>query len=294
MQLERIRIEKLFGRFDYDIPLRRPEKITIIHAPNGFGKTVVLTLVNAFFAARFGLFFKYQFRSVLLHFDNQETIEIRKGASADLFSPKSKEPQEIEIGLFSVREAPLDSPFRIDAAGSLPALNRILPFIEPAGVDMWLDENNDELLSTNEVIARYAAHIPPQLKKGLSIPDWLKQVLDSSECRLIETQRLLRIDSYEDPRRYRRGVVPPKAVVEMEARDLANRIGETLADYANKSQSLDQSFPNRIIAALGSEAAPLADDVSQRLRAVAEKRSSLIETGLLDKQAPLRFFHKLN
>jgi predicted ATP-binding protein involved in virulence len=75
----------------------------------------------------------------------------------------------------------------------------------------------------------------------------------------------------------------PKPVVEMEARDLANRIGETLADYANKSQSLDQSFPNRVIAALGSEAAPLADDVSQRLRTVAQKRSSLIETGLLDK-----------
>jgi len=71
--------------------------------------------------------------------------------------------------------------------------------------------------------------------------------------------------------------------VEVEARDLANRIGATLADYANKSQSLDQSFPNRVIAALGSESAPLANDVSERLSTVAKKRSSLIETGLLDK-----------
>ncbi len=32
MQLESIKIEKLFGRFDYQIRLAHPENITIIHA----------------------------------------------------------------------------------------------------------------------------------------------------------------------------------------------------------------------------------------------------------------------
>jgi predicted ATP-binding protein involved in virulence len=69
----------------------------------------------------------------------------------------------------------------------------------------------------------------------------------------------------------------------MEARDLATRIRTTLADYANRSQSLDQSFPRRVIDALGSEQAPEADDISKRLAKLELKRSSLIETGLLDK-----------
>lgn len=69
----------------------------------------------------------------------------------------------------------------------------------------------------------------------------------------------------------------------MEARDLATRIRTTLADYANRSQSLDQSFPRRVIDALGSERAPEADDILKRLVSVEQTRSSLIETGLLDK-----------
>jgi predicted ATP-binding protein involved in virulence len=72
-------------------------------------------------------------------------------------------------------------------------------------------------------------------------------------------------------------------VVDVEAKDLANKIGSTLADFANRSQLLDQSFPRRVIQALGSAGAPASDAVTERLRAVDEKRLSLIEAGLLDK-----------
>jgi predicted ATP-binding protein involved in virulence len=70
--------------------------------------------------------------------------------------------------------------------------------------------------------------------------------------------------------------------VEVEALDLARRISITLAEYANRAQLLDQSFPRRVLAALDSTKAPLAQDVSQRLSNVEQKRSSLIAAGLLD------------
>jgi predicted ATP-binding protein involved in virulence len=46
---------------------------------------------------------------------------------------------------------------------------------------------------------------------------------------------------------------------------------------------LDQSFPRRVIDALGSTDAPLPQEVSIRLRNIEKKRSALIEAGLLDK-----------
>jgi hypothetical protein len=282
MQLERIRIEGLFGRFTYDIGLHRPEKITIIHAPNGFGKTVVLTLIHAFFSRHFYIFFKYQFKTMTLHFDTRESIEIRKEGAPDLFIDKAKDSPELSFIVHSSTR-PNDA-FKYKSSDAPAKLNRYLPFLHQAGPDTWFDENEEEIIPAAEVLVRYGAHFPPQLRKGLEIPGWLATFADSSDCRLIETQRLLRIAHYQaPPRTSRRSYTPPRPVVEAEARDLANRIGATLAEYANSAQSLDQSFPRRVLAALHSRDALLPEDVSLRLRNVDKKRSSLIEAGLLDK-----------
>lgn len=284
MQLESIYIEGLFGRFDYNIPLIRPEKITIIHAPNGFGKTVVLTLVNAFFSGQYSAFFKYQFKSLILKFDNMNTVIVRKEARCTLFD-KGKDAggliEDVRISRSSGSEQ--FGSFLLKLEDSTPPLSRALPFIAPAGPDLWFDANLDEVVSTREVFERYSSLIPSSLVKNAE-PDWLKEIMSAIDCRLIETQRLLRIAKSEDPRKIsRRSATVHKSVVEVQARDLAARIASTLAEYANQSQTLDQSFPKRVIAAFGSGAAPLANDANRRLGAVERKRLSLIEAGLLDQ-----------
>jgi predicted ATP-binding protein involved in virulence len=45
MNLSRIKIEKLFGQFDYDIKLNQDEGITILTGPNGYGKTTILNII---------------------------------------------------------------------------------------------------------------------------------------------------------------------------------------------------------------------------------------------------------
>jgi predicted ATP-binding protein involved in virulence len=100
MQLENVKISSLFGRFRYEINLHRPEKITIIHAPNGFGKTVLLNLINAFFGGQFSLFFKYHFSSISFRFDNSETVTIEKIGQSDLFNKQGQEERrEIHVSL---------------------------------------------------------------------------------------------------------------------------------------------------------------------------------------------------
>jgi predicted ATP-dependent endonuclease of OLD family len=293
MQLERIRIEGLFGRFTHDIRLRRPEKITILHAPNGFGKTAVLTLIDAFFSRQFYAFFKYQFRSLQLYFDHGEVVELRKESPPDLFndektteaSAEQKGKNTIHIQILLQSSTRQGEPLRFEWSDTIPALNRHLHFLDPAGPDQWYDENTSEMISTREALSRYANYIPPQLRKGLQVPEWLAEFLDSSDCRLIETQRLLRLGRRDESARIsqRRPLAAPRPVVEEEARDLANRIGATLAQYANRAQTLDQSFPRRVLAGLESADVPLAEEVSQRLRNVEQKRSALIEAGLLDR-----------
>jgi predicted ATP-binding protein involved in virulence len=52
VKLARIGIENLFGQFDYDIPLNREDRITILAGPNGCGKTTLLDTTWRLFSGK--------------------------------------------------------------------------------------------------------------------------------------------------------------------------------------------------------------------------------------------------
>jgi len=45
-RLTKIEVVNLFGIFKHTIPLNLTDRITIIHGPNGYGKTVLLSLAS--------------------------------------------------------------------------------------------------------------------------------------------------------------------------------------------------------------------------------------------------------
>jgi predicted ATP-binding protein involved in virulence len=49
MKITQISVGKLFGQFNHSIKLNINENVTIIHGPNGVGKTTLLRLVDAIF-----------------------------------------------------------------------------------------------------------------------------------------------------------------------------------------------------------------------------------------------------
>jgi predicted ATP-binding protein involved in virulence len=69
MKLKNIKIEKLFGQFDYDIELNQEEGITILTGPNGYGKTTVLNIVYYLHGGNSG---KYYLST--LKINNLETV----------------------------------------------------------------------------------------------------------------------------------------------------------------------------------------------------------------------------
>ncbi len=108
-------------------------------------------------------------------------------------------------------------------------------------------------------------------------------------CRFIETQRLLRV-AYAPAsarRNVRDGDSHLKPVVNELATELASAITSKLMEYAALSQSLDSTFPQRLIAEAGrkrlSESA-----LRERLADLAVERSKLMEAGLLDREEALQ------
>ena len=77
--LESIAIKKLFGLFDYHIKFDTVENITILTGPNGYGKTTILNIIYHFFNRNSEYFQKLNFASITFYFQNQKTVQLKKG-----------------------------------------------------------------------------------------------------------------------------------------------------------------------------------------------------------------------
>ena len=52
-EIQEITLTNLFGYLNYHIPLNKTDNITIIHGPNGCGKTWILQLISYVFSLNF-------------------------------------------------------------------------------------------------------------------------------------------------------------------------------------------------------------------------------------------------
>lgn len=81
--LAHVRVVGLFDRFTYDIAIHdrtlgSRNSITIISAPNGFGKSTILKIINVFFSSNLAEFVDYHFRAVHFFFTDRNEIVIEK------------------------------------------------------------------------------------------------------------------------------------------------------------------------------------------------------------------------
>lgn len=83
MKISKLKINKLFGIHDYELELSFPERVRILHAQNGMGKTTVLSMVSAVLSLDIEFLNNVPFKSVLIELDNGESIEVTK---EDIFS----------------------------------------------------------------------------------------------------------------------------------------------------------------------------------------------------------------
>jgi predicted ATP-binding protein involved in virulence len=87
MRIKEISVEGLFGVFNHTIPLNQEERITIIHSPNGYGKTAILNLINYTFRGISGFedFTQYQFKKINIKFTDNKTLTIAQDNNKKLF-----------------------------------------------------------------------------------------------------------------------------------------------------------------------------------------------------------------
>ncbi len=81
MHIEKISVTGLFGIFDHVIPLNTEEGITIIHAPNGFGKTAILRLIYDLFGQQNDALQKIPFQELRVDCSNGDSFGVTQEIS---------------------------------------------------------------------------------------------------------------------------------------------------------------------------------------------------------------------
>jgi len=295
MKINKIGIKKLFGIFDHEIPLNTEEHITIIHGPNGYGKTILLTLVNEIFNSQYYKLFEIPFSELTINFDNKSTLSVKKNIDVYITEGKrSKNGNQLILELSKPRSNIKTDTIKQINPDSMPIplgyIEREIPELERIAPSTWLYLPTGEILPLGEVLARFGFRLPRFLsiatgQKIAGEASWFKEIKKSLDIHFIETQRLLRI-SYKPIKREfeeRASMVP---VVLKYSDELAEAIRSKLAEYGSLSQSLDRTFPTRLVKEKKehSNRPTIVEKLEQDLSELESKRSRLIAAGFLEQE----------
>jgi ABC-type nitrate/sulfonate/bicarbonate transport system ATPase subunit len=284
LRVKRVAIFGLFGLYDHDVPLHMDDRVTILHGPNGVGKTALLRLIAAVFDGRYTAITKVPFKKLdielsdgsVITFEQTEKLNKHKHGYLALNLSLTVGGKTLHTNEISPRSP--DAPEAPDTAATLAAVLSELSLSRQHRQERsWID------------VLRSPAHGNPlydriepiwHTQRARMEPEWFTELRSRVQVHLIETQRLLQmnpITSGRDGAESSR-IVP---TVSDYARDLHIRITDTLARYATQSQSLDQSFPQRLVKAAAQPGLEIPE-LKIRMSALNTKRTELQQIGLLD------------
>ena len=288
MRLKHIRVTKLFGIFNHDIPVRLDDRITIIHGPNGFGKTAILKMVQALLTNQFSTFRRIPFGTFTASFESGTEICVTK-------SVKSNDENEKERGQISLKyefkgagkshqEQTVDLNTARQRLGfPVGFIEQHIEGLERVGPETWLQIQTGRRLDLEDVLDIYGEFLPMPNRGRVArkLSPWLEEFPKQFDVRLIEAQRLLNVS---ERRRHMHPDMPFsfEPAVASYSRELAGKIQEKQAQYGTFSQQLDSTFPTRVLQK-HSGASATVEQLASKLHELEEHRQRIIQAGLLTK-----------
>jgi hypothetical protein len=284
MKIRKITVDGLFDRFDHKISFDPQERVRIIHAPNGFGKTMILRIVNTLLSRPLRQLAHMPFRAVSIGFEDGSKLSAIRSGNA----PKS------DVKLIYRDESGSKKDFQPDRRirpNELPfpvgIIEDIIPELDQVGPNSWRQRGSGETLSLEDVLDQYEDKLPmgdgdiPQAP-----PVWLKELRTSVSVRFISAERLTQPRKYRDEiLRYHRTsrFKTSERTVNRYSEELADQVKKTIGEYGILAQSLDRTFPARLVSEPPSSDLTL-DVLKEELAAVDVKRAQLVEAGLLKQE----------
>ena len=282
IRIKSVKVTGLFGLYDHQVTLK-DDRVTVIHGPNGVGKTVLLKLTNSFLRGRYNEIVRVPFRIFEILFDDESIARIY------VVEDEPNTPKKLRITF----EAPAQSSDSVELEGESLNTQKIAqqiaessPYLSQVGPEEWMDRRSDEVLSAEDILERVGDFTSKEVEIWAARePKGLRELRARINVHLIEAQRLIRLSGQPSEWRFRHGRErTTTATVQEYSRDLKRRLETALANYAKQSQKLDQSFPQRL---LQGALSPLPiEKLKIEMQTVEATRDRLKRIGVLDRGDP--------
>ena len=211
MRITKISVKGLFGMFDHEIPLNQDERITIVHGPNGVGKTVTMQMVHGLFHYEYQWLGSIPFNLLRIEFDSGDFVTVEKANTAEqlFLAYVDTSGTRSEIYYTPPSDSYLDVTLAEAIEDELPEYKHFnfgetsywADIFYPSDIDVvqaLLDNDTEalksygrrtrfDLLTEHEVLQKY----PPIHDKVFGkMPDWFARIRQTVNTTVIQTQRL--------------------------------------------------------------------------------------------------------
>lgn len=302
MRIKTISVLGLFGLFDHVIPLHSEERITIIHAPNGYGKTTILRLIYDIYDGNDIDIFRTNFRTIRLDFDDGSSLDVSKkkkegsGKAVDLHIAGLRLDEQLCYRYAKPDGEVLEHIPRMkienlsDIISDLSRLKDTRGFRKDSPAMHASSGSGSDDHRLNGIYLNWA---PSLVFSPDDPPKWLINIRNSIPVRFIESQRLYHNVPQAEKSMgdnnpgYERSVSIYRA-------DLINTIEAILSKYAELSQQLDCTFPARLTdlmmrltdGRIKDDEMLDRDTILKQLKEMDDRRQSLMDVGLLESVPP--------
>ena len=287
MRLRKLIIERLFDLFDHSITFNKDERVTIIHGPNGVGKTTILKLLSDLFSKRFHSLRVCPYRRLKLSFENPRSSLLVER----IIEKIDESPVQLKFTLrggnakheYTTKGYLFRESKDIRRHIPLHVIDDIIEPLERIGPRKWLDKSTGDMLDIEDVFAIYGEKLPFEMPPTLvEVPDWLTNFLNELPIHFIQTQRLFAIQAiaaYEHHPREPK----PTATVERYSQDIVEKIQEILRNSAVLATSLDRTFPQRLLESKPKKGIS-EKKIRERYEEQAKYRNRLMDAGLIEPE----------
>ena len=278
----RVQVQNLFGLYDHEIVLNHDDRITIIHGPNGVGKTVLLRMISALFGGRYSETVDVPFSNLSVWLDGNAAFHVTRKKADAVSEAKASDPVIYSLLVRLVADGAeydylLDPMFGGERLAEKIAAEH--PYLVRIGHGQWEDDRDGEVITTHELIDRYSGRGVRRVRGTAEEPAPLRQMRSAVQTHVIEAQRLIQVSGDAERFSMRRAPISRlSTTVQKYSEDLKQRLLEATARYAGQSQSLDQTFPRRLMA-LSNDLSP--EELRGKLDELDKDTAKLSKLGLL-------------